>query len=144
MFYVRNFDIDELRGVRGPPYIFCLLLKKTKKAQKHDLYLNQILHHFYLNHFFLRWIIKKLRNGGPQGAPLVFFDEVSIVVLIDFIAILLTPGIFLIQVVNTNNTNMYLIHFYNKNNIKIRFPKSWVFKGSNPLQTFIIDWNGVK
>ena len=38
----------------------------------------------------------------------------SIVVLIDFIAILVTPGIFLIQIVNTNNTNMYLIHFHSK------------------------------
>ena len=57
----------------------------------------------------------------------------SIVVLIDFIAILLTPGIFLLQIVNTN---MYLIHFHSKNNIKMHFPKSWVFKISNPLQTF--------
>ena len=57
--------------------------------------------------------------------PLLFIYEVSIVVLIDFIAILLTPGIFLIQIVNTN---MYLIHFYSKNNIKMHFPKSWVLK----------------
>ena len=49
----------------------------------------------------------------------------SILVLIDFIAILLTPGTFLIQIVNTN---MYLIHFYSKNNIKMHFPKSWDFK----------------
>ena len=42
------------------------------------------------------------------------------VVLIDFIAILLTPGIFLIQIVNTN---VYLIHFHSKNNIQMRFPK---------------------
>ena len=69
---------------------------------------------------------------GAQGAPLLFLYEVSIVILIYFIAILLTPGIILIQI-NTNNTNMYLIHFHSKNNIKICFPKSWVFKGSNPL-----------
>ena len=43
-----------------------------------------------------------------QGAPLLFLYKVSIVVLIDFIAIFLTPGIFLIQI-NTNNTNMYWI-----------------------------------
>ena len=43
-----------------------------------------------------------------KGAPLLFLYELSIVVLIDFIAMLLTPGIFLIQIVNTN---MYLIHF---------------------------------
>ena len=67
---------------------------------------------------------------GPQGALLLFLYEVSIVVLIDFIAILLTPGIFLIQIVNTN---MYLIHFHSKN-IKMYFPQSWVFKVSKPLQ----------
>ena len=60
------------------------------------------------------------RKKGPQGASLLFLYEVSIVVLIDFIAILLTPGIFLIQFVNTN---MYLIHFHSKNNNKMRFPK---------------------
>ena len=61
---------------------------------------------------------------GPQGAAFLFLHEVSIVVLIDFIAILLTSGIFLIQLVNTNNTNVYLIYFHSKNNIKICFPKS--------------------
>ena len=38
----------------------------------------------------------KFFGRGPQGAPLLFLYELSIVVLIDFIAILLTPGIFLI------------------------------------------------
>ena len=81
---------------------------------------------------------------GPQGVLLLFFYEVSIVVLIDFIAILPTPGIFLIKIVNTNNTNMYLIHFHSKNNIKMYFPKSWVFKVSKQYQTFIIHRNVVK
>ena len=63
-------------------------------------------------------IIKILGKGGLRGAPLLFLYEVSIVVLIDFIAILLTPGILLIQIVNTNNTNVNLIHFSSKNNIK--------------------------
>ena len=67
---------------------------------------------------------KKCTRRGPKGAPLLFLYEVSMVVLIDFIAILLTPGIFLIQIVNTNNTNMYLIRFNSKNIIKIHFPKS--------------------
>ena len=67
------------------------------------------------------------KNVGKRGPLLLFFNEVSIVVLIDFIAILLTPGIFLIQIVNTNNTNMYLIYFHSKN-IKMHFPKSWVLK----------------
>ena len=73
-----------------------------------------------------------------MGAPLLFLYELSIVVLIDFIAILLTPGIFLMQIVNRN---MYLINFYIKNNIKMHFPKSWVLK---LLETFIIHRNTVK
>ena len=71
-------------------------------------------------------INKKFRKTGPQWALLLFLYEVSIVVLIDFIAILLTPGIFLIQIVNANNTNVYLIHFHIKNNIKMSFPKSYI------------------
>ena len=67
---------------------------------------------------------KNLTKMGPQGALLLSFYEVSIVVLINFIATLLTPGIFLIQIVNTNNTNMHLIHFHSENIIKMRFIKS--------------------
>ena len=66
-----------------------------------------------------------------MGAPLLFLYEVSIVVLIDFITILVTPGIFLIQIVNTN---MYLIHFYSKNYIKMHIPKSYVLKFQNRYQ----------
>ena len=61
---------------------------------------------------------KKIMKRGTQGALLLFLHEVSIVVIIDFIAMLLTPGIFLIQIVNTN---MYLIHFYNKNEFYQKF-----------------------
>ena len=50
-------------------------------------------------------------------APLLFHYKLSIVVPIDFIAILLTPGIFLIKIVDRN---MNLINFSIKNNIKIR------------------------
>ena len=114
-----------------------------KKVLEHDLYLNQILHQFVLKKI-LGWIIKILRQGGARGPPLLFLYEVGIVVLINFISILVTPGIFLIQLVKTNITNMYLIHFHSKNNIQMRFPKSWVFKVSNPLQTFIISRNAVK
>ena len=66
---------------------------------------------------------KIFKKRGPLGAPLLSLYKVSIVVLIDFIAIFLTPGIFLIQIVNTNNTNMYLIYFHSKNIIKMCFPK---------------------
>ena len=51
---------------------------------------------------------KNFMKRGPQGASLLFLYKVSSVVLIDFIAILLPPGIFLIQIVNTN---MYLNSF---------------------------------
>ena len=62
----------------------------------------------------------------------------SIVVLIDFTAILPTPGIFLTQIVDTNNTNMYLIHFLSENIIKMVFPKVFFLKATTrihyPLQ----------
>ena len=38
-------------GIHGPPYIFCLLFKNIEKVQEHDLYSNQILHHFDLIFF---------------------------------------------------------------------------------------------
>ena len=77
---------------------------------------------------------KKITERGPKGTPLLFLYKVSIVVLIDFIAIPLIPGIFLIQIVNTN---MYLIHFYSKNNIKMHIPKSYVLKFQNRYQCSI-------
>ena len=66
---------------------------------------------------------KKNTKRVPQGAPLLFIYEMSIVVLIDFIALLLTPDIFSIQFFKINNTNVYLFHFHSKNIIKMRFPK---------------------
>ena len=74
---------------------------------------------------------KYFMKRGHQGAPLLFLYEVSIVFLIDFIAMLITPGIFSIQIINTN---MYLIHFYSKNNIEMHIPKCWVLKFQNPIK----------
>ena len=54
--------------------------------------------------------IKKIDKKGAQGALLPFLYEVSIVVLTDFIAILLTTGIFLIQIVNTLMGRWYHWH----------------------------------
>ena len=117
----KYIDIYEFWGVRGdvqgPPYIFCLLFKKMEKVQEHDLYLNQILHHFNFKKIH-RMNNKNFTKGGPRDPALIY--KVSLVVLIDFIAILLTPGIFLIQIVNTN---MYLIHFHTNNIIKMCFSK---------------------
>ena len=78
---------------------------------------------FWFNTFFSRMNNKNFTKRGSKGARLLFLYEVSIKVLIDFIAILLTPGIFLIQIVNTNNGNMYLIRFHSKNIINCVFPK---------------------
>ena len=58
----------------------------------------------------------------------------SIVVLTDIIAILLTPGIFLIHIFNTN---MYLIHFYIKK-ILNEFSEQLGFNTSNSYISFII------
>ena len=143
---LKYIDKSEFRGdggdAHGPLYIFCLLLKKWKKYKSMTFKSNSTS--FWFKDFFLRINNKNFTKRGPQGAPLLFGYKVSIVVLIDFIAILLTPGIFLIQIVNTNNTNMYLIHFYTKNNIQMSFLKSWVFKVSNQSQSFIIHQYVVK
>ena len=81
------------------------------------------------------------RKTVPQGALLLFLYKVCILVVIDFIAILLTPGIFLMQIVNTN---MYLIHFFSKNNIKMHFVKSWVLNFQNGFRHWLsiaMQWN---
>ena len=62
------------------------------------------------------------KNFMKMVVPLLFLYEVSIVVLIDFVAILLIPGIFLIRVVNTF---MCLIFFIVKIILKWIFPKVW-------------------
>ena len=78
---------------------FLSITKKMEKVQEHDLYLNQILHHFNLKKIFPRMNNKSFTKRGPQGALLLFLYEMSIVVLIDFIAILLNPGILLIIII---------------------------------------------
>ena len=95
---------------------FLFIIHKNGKVQEHDLYLIQIIHCFDFNFFLPRMNNKNITKRGPKGAPLLFLYEVSIVVLIDFISLLVTPGIFLIQIVHAN---IYLIHFYSKNNIKM-------------------------
>ena len=88
-------------------------------------------HDVELVKFSISWSIffprKNNKNLMIFKNGLLCLYDVSIVVLIDFIAILLTPGIFLIQIVNKNNTNMYLIHFHSKN-IKMNFPKDGLLK----------------
>ena len=63
---------------------------------------------------------KNFTKRGPKVALLLFLYEVSKAVLIDFIAMLITSGILLIQIVNTN---MYVIYFYSNIILKCIFPK---------------------
>ena len=114
-------------GTEDPPFTFCLLFKKTKKIQEHDLILKSNSTLFLFRTNFPRMNNKNFTKRGPKGAPLPFLYAASMVVLIDFIAILLTPGIFLIQIININNTNMYVIHIYSKNT-KIHFPNTCDFR----------------
>ena len=84
--------------VQIPPYIFhrTFFVYYSKKRIKYkSMTYTKIKHIILIHFFFLGWIIKKLPEGA-QGAPILFLYKLSIVVLIDFIAILLTPGIFLI------------------------------------------------
>ena len=106
-----------------PPSFFCLLFKKQKKY-KSITYTKIKFYITLIDFFFLRMNNKKCTKKGP----LLFLYKLSIVVLIDLIAILLTPGIFLIQIVDIN---MYLIHFYIKNNIKMHFSRVELIKFQN-------------
>ena len=119
------------------------IIHKNEKSTKARPILKSNSTSFLCLEKFPRMNNKKFRKWGPKGSPLLFLYKVSIAVVIDFIAILLTPDIFLIQIVNTNS-NMCLIHFHSKNNIKMCFPQSWVFTVSKPLQTFITHRNAVK
>ena len=135
VLYPKYIDIYEFGvgyggDVHIPPHIFCLLFKKQKKY-KSMTYTKIKFYIISIYIFFPGMNNKKFMKRGPRR-PLLFLYEVSIVVLIDFIAILQPPGIFVIQTVNTN---MYLIHFHSKTNIQLRFPQSWVFKVSNKSQS---------
>ena len=108
-------------GYEGEVHFLFIIQKNGKRLRAWPI-LESNSTSFWYKKFFPRMNNKNFTRRGPKGAPLLFLYEVSILVIIDFIAILLTPGIFLIQIVNTNNTNMYLIRFHRKNIIKM-FPK---------------------
>ena len=141
--FSKSINIYQFLGLVGGymvHLIFLFIIHKNRKSTRawHTLKSNST---FWFSKNFLWWIIKKNYKKEPLGTLLLFLYELSIVVLIDFIAILLTPGIFLIQIVNTN---MYLIHFYSKNNIKMHIFKSWVLKFQNPIRHslyFTMWWN---
>ena len=114
----KYIDIYEFWGVQGGGgankfhRTFLFVIKKNIQSIRAWPIFKSNSTSFWFNKKFCRMNNKNFRKRGLQGAPLLFLYEVSIVVLIDFIAILLTPGIFLIQIVDTNNTNVYLIYFH--------------------------------
>ena len=111
-----------------PPFTFCLLFKKNGKSTRAWPILKSHSTLFSLRTIFPRMNNKNVTKRGPKGAPLPFLYEASMVVLNYFIAILLTPGIFLIQIININNTNMYVIQIYSENMMKIHFPNTCDFR----------------
>ena len=50
--------------VHGPPYIFCLLLRKTEKSTRAWPILKSNYTSFWFKEFYPWWIIKKLGKGG--------------------------------------------------------------------------------
>ena len=81
-------------GRRGSPVHFLFIIQKKWKKYKTMTYtkINSTL--FSFRTIFPRMNNKNFMKIGPKGAPLPFLYEASIVVLIDFIAILLTPASF--------------------------------------------------
>ena len=148
MFYVQNISIyvwilGVWRRCTHSIVHFLFIIQKNGKSTRAWPIVKSNSTSFWFKNFFLGWIIKNLR----KRALLLFLYEVSIVVLIDFIAILLTPGIFLIQIVNTNNTHVYLIHFHSKNNFKCIFPKVRLLKFQTNLNYSLFiakGWNKLR
>ena len=100
---------------------FFFIIQKNWKSTRAWPILKSNSTAFWFQNYIPRINNKNFRKRGPQGAPLLFIYEVSIVVLIDFIAILLPPGIFLIQIVYTNMYFKFI--FIVKISLKCVFPK---------------------
>ena len=136
VFLVQNISIYMNFGGTGEctysTVHFLFIIQKNGKSTREWPILKSNSASFWFKTFFPRINNKKLMKRGP---PLLFLYTVSIVVLIDFIAILLTPGIFLTQIVNTN---VHLIHFHSNSHIQMHFPKSRVSKVSNQYQSLNI------
>ena len=133
MLYVQNISIyihfgGNGGGRRGSPVHFLFIVQKNGKSIRAWPTLKSNSTLFSFRTIFPRMNNKKFTKRGPKGAPLPFLYKASMVVLFDFIAILLTPGIFLIQIININNTNMYVICINSKNMMKIHFPNTCDFR----------------
>ena len=86
-------------GWRGSPVHFLFIIQKNGKSTRAWPILKSNSTLFSFRTIFPRLNNKNFTKRGPKGAPLPFLYEASMVVLIDFIAILLTAGIFLIQII---------------------------------------------
>ena len=130
MLYVQNISIymHFRGGWKGSPIHFLFIIQKNGKSTRAWPILKSNSTLFSFITIFPRMNNKNFTKKGPKGAPLPFLYEASMVVLIDFIAILLTPGIFLVQIIYINNTNMYVIRIYSKNMMKINFPNTCDFR----------------
>ena len=119
VLFPKYIDIYEFqRGMWGCMWStihFLFFIQKNGKSTRAWLILKSNSTSFWFKTFFPRMNNRKFKKRVSQGAQVLFLYKMSKVVLIVFITILLTPGIFLIQIVNTNNTNMYLIHFHSEN-----------------------------
>ena len=125
--YINIYQFWRLVGRRYMVHlIFLFIIHKNGKSTTGWLIIKSNSTSFRFLKNVLGWIIKNLWKGA-QGA-ILFLYRLCIVVIIDFIAILLTPGIFWIQIADRN---MHLIHFYIKNKIKIHFLKVAFLKFQN-------------
>ena len=99
----KYIDIYEFGGYGRGMYTFqCTFFvyySKKWKKYKSTTYTKIKFYIILISIFFPSMNNKIFRKRGPQGDQLIFLYEVSIVVIIDFIAILLPPGIFLIQII---------------------------------------------
>ena len=100
-------------GTVGIPVHFLFIIKKNGKSTKAWPILKSNSTLFSFRTIFPRMNNKNFTKRVPEGAPLSFLYEASMVVLIDFIAILLTPGIFLIQIINKLHNKRTLDIFKN-------------------------------
>ena len=70
----KYINIYEFRGGTGgrtsSTVHNAFIIKKNRKVEEHDLYLNQILHHFDLTIVLLGLIINILQRGGPNPISL--------------------------------------------------------------------------
>ena len=79
--------------VHIPQYIFKFIIQKNRKSTTDFTYTKIKFYIILILKKICRMNNKKIMKRGPHWAVLLFLYEVSKAVLIDFIAMLITPGI---------------------------------------------------